>query len=135
MRFLLAFMAFFAVEDTSRVNAQPPRGVSPPSAAPLCICGDSCACKPGTCPSCPTTFIAADDGYAKVYERVAKGQTVFVAVGVPPVAECVAVKNLPGVAPGYYRCKKNAAGVHLMQPGEFRRVCHGSFCSWEFFGK
>jgi hypothetical protein len=108
-------------------------------AAPLCVCGDACSCDAGNCPAkCPTSQVLADapDAYADVYAKVAKGQTVYVAVGVPAGNGAVRVA-MAGVAPGLYRCAKSAKGEHLVYPGSFVRTCHGTYCttSWQDAGQ
>lgn len=90
-------------------------------AAPPCS-----KCKPCDCgPECQCTAI-------DVYAKVAAGKTVFIAVGVAPKAEAVAVKSMKGVRPGLYRAYRDATGAHMMQSGDFVRVCHGTYCTLEW---
>lgn len=83
------------------------------AAAPCSSCGSDCGCT-GACP-------------CDLYARVAAGETVHVAVGVPASNGCARVASMKGIKPGLYRCVLEN-GVHHMYAGSFQMKCNGSRC-------
>lgn len=98
-----------------------------------CPCGADCKCQLGNCPEkCPVNRTGIDSpAYKKACADVQAGKTIYLAVNIPGVTGQPSV-TLKGITPGMYRCYKDAKGKAVMSPGNFQRVCHGTYCTMEW---
>jgi len=111
----------------------------------VCPCAPSeckCVTAPGgkdTCGSfrCPANGAKKQLTYAEVYDRVAKGETLTLAVGVSCQTADGWVASLPSIAPGVYLCYREAGANRMRlidgcplrrpaKPAEFRALPVGA---------